>query len=133
VGNPGHAVLAAPAQDPEPVALVTVIEGRVVGAVEHGHDRILRVALGDEEGPAARPRGRVLGAVLRDVGLEDHGVHEQAVVVVAGQVTLLEAREFRLLQTGRVRSYALVTLGGAVGILLIVVWYLGYLPWKSGA
>ncbi len=47
--------------------------------------------------------------------------------------TLLEAREFRLLQTGRVRSYALVTLGGAVGVLLIVIWYLGYLPWRSGA
>jgi NADH-quinone oxidoreductase subunit L len=46
--------------------------------------------------------------------------------------TLLEAREFRLLQTGRVRSYALVTLGGAVGILVIVIWYLGYLPWKFG-
>ena len=46
---------------------------------------------------------------------------------------LLEAREFRLLQTGRVRSYALVTLGGAVGILLIIIWSLGYFPWKVGA
>jgi NADH-quinone oxidoreductase subunit L len=46
--------------------------------------------------------------------------------------TLVEAREFRLLQTGRVRSYALVTLGGAVGILVIVIWYLGFTPWKLG-
>ena len=46
--------------------------------------------------------------------------------------TLVEAREFRLLQTGRVRSYALVTLGGAVGILVIVIWYLGFAPWKFG-
>jgi NADH-quinone oxidoreductase subunit L len=46
---------------------------------------------------------------------------------------VLEAREFRLIETGRVRSYALVTLGGAVGIVLIVAWYLGYLPWKVGA
>ncbi len=46
---------------------------------------------------------------------------------------LLEAREFRGIQTGRVRSYALVTLGGAVGVLVIVALYLGYLPWKLGA
>ena len=46
--------------------------------------------------------------------------------------TVVEAREFRLLQTGRVRSYALVTLGGAVGILVIVIWYLGFAPWKFG-
>src|SRR5207253_4917667 len=46
---------------------------------------------------------------------------------------LVEAREFRGIQTGRVRSYALVTLGGAVGVLLIVALYLGYLPWKLGA
>jgi NADH-quinone oxidoreductase subunit L len=46
---------------------------------------------------------------------------------------LIEAREFRLIQTGRVRSYALVTLGGAVGILVIIIWSLGYLPWKFGA
>jgi NADH-quinone oxidoreductase subunit L len=46
---------------------------------------------------------------------------------------LVEAREFRLIQTGRVRSYALVTLGGAVGILVIIIWSLGYLPWKLGA
>src|SRR5207302_918031 len=42
----------------------------------------------------------------------------------------LEAREFRGIQTGRVRSYALVTLGGAVGVLGIVAYFLGYLPWK---
>ena len=46
---------------------------------------------------------------------------------------LVEAQEFRLIQTGRVRSYALVTLGGAVGILVIIIWSLGYLPWKLGA
>src|SRR6267143_761103 len=46
---------------------------------------------------------------------------------------LVEAREFRGIQTGRVRSNALVTLGGAVGVLLIVALYLGYLPWKLGA
>jgi NADH-quinone oxidoreductase subunit L len=46
---------------------------------------------------------------------------------------LVEAREFRLIQTGRVRSYALVMLGGAVGILVIIIWSLGYLPWKLGA
>jgi NADH-quinone oxidoreductase subunit L len=46
---------------------------------------------------------------------------------------LVEAREFRVIQTGRVRSYALVTLGGAVGILVIIIWSLGYLPWKFGA
>jgi len=45
---------------------------------------------------------------------------------------LVEAREFRLIQTGRVRSYALWTLGGAIGIVLIVASYLGYLPWKLG-
>jgi hypothetical protein len=39
----------------------------------------------------------------------------------------------RSFQTGRVRSYALVTLGGAVGVLVIVALYLGYLPWKLGA
>jgi len=46
---------------------------------------------------------------------------------------LVEAREFRLIQTGRVRSYALVTLGGAVGFVVLVMLYLGYLPWKLGA
>jgi NADH-quinone oxidoreductase subunit L len=46
---------------------------------------------------------------------------------------LVEARDVRTFQTGRVRSYALVTLGGAVGVLLIVAWYLGYLPWKAAA
>src|SRR5438552_1979402 len=43
--------------------------------------------------------------------------------------TLVEAREFRLIQTGRVRSYALWTLGGAIGVVLIVAGFLGYLPW----
>jgi NADH-quinone oxidoreductase subunit L len=59
-------------------------------------------------------------------------VIDAAVNAVAAFV-VLEAREFRLIETGRVRSYALVTLGGAVGIVVIVAWYLGYLPWKVGA
>jgi len=46
--------------------------------------------------------------------------------------TLVEAREFRLIQTGRLRSYALWTLGGAIGAVLIVAGFLGYLPWKLG-
>src|ERR1700674_4388959 len=74
--------------------------------------------------------GLALARFLNDV--VEPRVIDGAVNAVA-TFTLLEAREFRLLQTGRVRSYALVTLGGAVGILLIVVWYLGYLPWKFGA
>ena len=45
---------------------------------------------------------------------------------------LAEAREFRTVQTGRVRSYGLVTLGGAVGVIVIVMAYLGYLPWRLG-
>jgi NADH-quinone oxidoreductase subunit L len=74
--------------------------------------------------------GLALARFLNDV--VEPRVIDGAVNAVA-DFTLLEAREFRLLQTGRVRSYALVTLGGAVGILLIVIWYLGYLPWRSGA
>jgi len=46
---------------------------------------------------------------------------------------LLEAREFRLIQTGRVSSYALWTLGGAIGIVLVVAAFLGYLPVRLGA
>jgi len=45
---------------------------------------------------------------------------------------LLEAREFRLIQTGRVRSYALWTLGGAIGVVLVVAAVLGYLPLRLG-
>jgi len=45
---------------------------------------------------------------------------------------LLEAREFRLIQTGRVSSYALWTLGGAIGIVLVVAAFLGYLPVRLG-
>src|SRR5712691_866223 len=74
--------------------------------------------------------GLAVARFLNDV--VEPRVIDGAVNAVA-DFTLLEAREFRLLQTGRVRSYALVTLGGAVGVLLIVIWYLGYLPWKSGA
>jgi NADH-quinone oxidoreductase subunit L len=74
--------------------------------------------------------GLALARFLNDV--VEPRVIDGAVNAVA-DFTLLEAREFRLLQTGRVRSYALVTLGGAVGVLLIVAWYLGYLPWRSGA
>jgi NADH-quinone oxidoreductase subunit L len=74
--------------------------------------------------------GLALARFLNDV--VEPRVIDGAVNAVA-DFTLLEAREFRLLQTGRVRSYALVTLGGAVGVLLIVIWYLGYLPWRPGA
>jgi NADH-quinone oxidoreductase subunit L len=45
---------------------------------------------------------------------------------------LVEAREFRLIQTGRVRSYALWTLGGAIGVVLVVAAFLGYLPVRFG-
>jgi NADH-quinone oxidoreductase subunit L len=45
---------------------------------------------------------------------------------------LLEAKEFRLIQTGRVRSYALWTLGGAIGVVLVVAAFLGYLPVRLG-
>ena len=41
-------------------------------------------------------------------------------------------RQFRLIQTGRVRSYALWTLGGTIGVVLIVAGFLGYLPWRLG-
>jgi NADH-quinone oxidoreductase subunit L len=74
--------------------------------------------------------GLALARLLNDI--VEPRVIDGAVNAVA-DFTVLEAREFRLLQTGRVRSYALVTLGGAVGVLLIVAWYLGYLPWRSGA
>ena len=45
---------------------------------------------------------------------------------------LLEAREFRLIQTGRVGTYALWTLGGAIGVVLVVAAFLGYLPVRLG-
>jgi NADH-quinone oxidoreductase subunit L len=45
---------------------------------------------------------------------------------------MVEAREFRLIQTGRLRSYALWTLGGAIGVVVIVASFLGYLPWRLG-
>jgi hypothetical protein len=31
-----------------------------------------------------------------------------------------------------VRSYAIWTLGGAIGVVLIVASFLGYLPWRLG-
>jgi NADH-quinone oxidoreductase subunit L len=74
--------------------------------------------------------GLALARFLNDV--VEPRVIDGAVNAVAAAV-LVEAREFRAIQTGRVRSYALVTLGGAVGVLLIVALYLGYLPWKLGA
>jgi NADH-quinone oxidoreductase subunit L len=45
---------------------------------------------------------------------------------------VVEAREFRLIQTGRVRTYGLATLGGAVGVLVLVILMLGYLPFRLG-
>jgi NADH-quinone oxidoreductase subunit L len=74
--------------------------------------------------------GLALARFLNDV-VEPH-VIDGAVNAVAAAV-MVEARDVRAIQTGRVRSYALVTLGGAVGVLVIVAWYLGYLPWKFGA
>jgi NADH-quinone oxidoreductase subunit L len=74
--------------------------------------------------------GLALARFLNDV--VEPRVIDGAVNAVAAAV-MVEAREFRAIQTGRVRSYALVTLGGAVGVLLIVALYLGYLPWKLGA
>jgi len=74
--------------------------------------------------------GFVLGRLLNTI--VEPRVIDGAVNAVAS-FFLVEAREFRLIQTGRVRSYALVTLGGAVGIIVIIIWSLGYLPWKVGA
>jgi NADH-quinone oxidoreductase subunit L len=74
--------------------------------------------------------GLALARFLNDV--VEPRVIDGAVNAVAAAV-MVEAQDVRGIQTGRVRSYALVTLGGAVGVLLIVAWYLGYLPWKSGA
>jgi len=45
---------------------------------------------------------------------------------------VVEAREFRLLQTGRVRSYGFVMLLGALGTVFLVVLFLGYLPVRLG-
>ncbi|MDQ6709014.1 MAG: NADH-quinone oxidoreductase subunit L [Candidatus Dormibacteraeota bacterium] len=58
-------------------------------------------------------------------------VIDRAVNGVA-EVVLVEAREWRLFQTGRVRSYGLWTLGGAIGIIVVVAGYLGYLPFRLG-
>ncbi len=58
-------------------------------------------------------------------------VIDRAVNGVA-EVVLVEAREWRLFQTGRVRSYGLWTLGGAIGIVVVVAGYLGYLPFRLG-
>jgi len=74
--------------------------------------------------------GLALARFLNDV--VEPRVIDGAVNAVAAAV-MVEAQDVRGIQTGRVRSYALVTLGGAVGVLVIVAWYLGYLPWKSGA
>jgi NADH-quinone oxidoreductase subunit L len=73
--------------------------------------------------------GWALARFLNDV--VEPRVIDGAVNAVAAAV-MVEAQDVRGIQTGRVRSYALVTLGGAVGALVIVAWYLGYLPWKSG-
>jgi NADH-quinone oxidoreductase subunit L len=70
-----------------------------------------------------------LGRLLRD--LVEPRVIDGAVNGLADFV-LLEAREFRLIETGRVRSYAMWTLGGALGVVLIVASFLGYLPWRLG-
>src|ERR1700738_827970 len=74
--------------------------------------------------------GLALARFLNDV--VEPRVIDGAVNAVAAAV-MVEAEGVQGIQTGRVRRYALVTLGGAVGVLVIVAWYLGYLPWKFGA
>src|ERR1700694_863394 len=66
--------------------------------------------------------GLALARFLNDV--VEPRVIDGAVNAVAAAV-MVEAQDVRGIQTGRVRSYALVTLGGAGGVLLIVAWYLG--------
>src|SRR5207253_1353825 len=67
--------------------------------------------------------GLALARFLNDV--VEPRVIDGVVNAVAAAV-MVEAREFRGIQTGRARSYALGTLVGAVGALIIVAWYLGY-------
>jgi NADH-quinone oxidoreductase subunit L len=71
----------------------------------------------------------VLARFLNDV--VETRVIDGAVNAVA-DFFLIEAREFRLIQTGRVRSYALWTLGGAIGVVVVVAAFLGYLPLRFG-
>jgi NADH-quinone oxidoreductase subunit L len=73
--------------------------------------------------------GYALGRFLSNV--VEPRVIDGAVDGVA-QFFLLESREWRLIQTGRVRSYGLWTLGGAIGIVVVVAAYLGYLPFRLG-
>jgi NADH-quinone oxidoreductase subunit L len=47
-------------------------------------------------------------------------------------VTVEEARTIREIQTGRVRNYGLMMLGGALGAIVIVILMLGYLPVRIG-
>src|SRR6266852_490324 len=73
--------------------------------------------------------GLALARLLNDV--VEPRVIDGAVNAVAAAV-MVEAQDVRGIQTGRVRSYALVTLGGAVGVLVIVAAFLGYLPVRLG-
>jgi NADH-quinone oxidoreductase subunit L len=73
--------------------------------------------------------GLVLARFLNDI--VEPRVIDGAVNGVA-DFFLLEAREFRLIQTGRVGTYALWTLGGAIGVVLVVAAFLGYLPVRLG-
>ncbi|HEY0492607.1 MAG TPA: NADH-quinone oxidoreductase subunit L, partial [Candidatus Dormibacteraeota bacterium] len=74
--------------------------------------------------------GYALGRFFSNV-LEPR-VIDGAVNGVAG-FFLLESREWRTMQTGRVRSYGLWTLGGAIAIVGLIAWTLGYVPFfRSG-
>jgi NADH-quinone oxidoreductase subunit L len=73
--------------------------------------------------------GLVLARFLNDI--VEPRVIDGAVNGIA-DFFLLEAREFRLIQTGRVGTYALWTLGGAIGVVLVVAAFLGYLPVRLG-
>ena len=111
------------ARRPEMAAAWRTRLGPIAALVEHKYyidelyDRVL-----------VRP-GYALGRFFSNV-LEPR-VIDGAVNGVANFI-MLESREWRTIQTGRVRSYGLWTLGGAIGIVALIAWTLGYLPFRSG-